>query len=475
MTAPPAPGGLGPGVELDVRPSPPADLIIREAHLLDPRAGLDGRGDLLIRAGVIAELGAPGSLEAPPEAEEIDGGRLHAFPAFFDPHVHLRTPGREDEEDIDSGTHAAAAGGFGGILAMPNTDPVVDTAPVLRSLRERARAGARVPTGFLAAVTRGQAGAELTEMAELADAGAVAFTDDGLPVRSAGTLRLALQYQRLAGRPLALHEEDRELSGDGAMHEGAVSALLGVAGIPSISESTMVARDAAIAGYEGGRIHVQHLSARESVEAVERAKAAGVAITAEATPHHLALTDEAVRGLDTARKMNPPLRAEDDRRALVDGLRWGAIDCVATDHAPHAREEKEEPFELAAMGTTGLETAFAALYTELVEPGVLQLGLLVERMTAGGEPFGVPASRLVPGAPASVCLVDLSARWTMGEEGYRSRSDNSCFAGRELTGRVVLTVASGAVAWRLGDSVEAACGSGRTTAGHEPVRAGSAA
>jgi dihydroorotase len=435
-------------IELDLRAEAPAELLVRRAHLLDPRAELHGPGDVLVRGGRVAEVGAPGGLEAPPEAEEVDAEGLHAFPAFFDPHVHLRTPGREDEEDVESGTRAAAAGGFGGVLAMPNTDPVVDTATVLGSLRESARAEARVPTGFLAAITRGQAGDELTEMADLADAGAVAFTDDGLPVRSAGVLRLALQYQRLARRPLALHEEDPRLSGAGAMHEGAVSALLGVAGIPSISESTMVARDAAIAGYERGRVHMQHLSARASVEAVEQAKAAGVAVGAEVTPHHLTLSHEDVRGLDTARKMNPPLRSDDDRRALVDGLRSGIIDCVATDHAPHAREEKEEPFELAPMGTTGLETAFAALHTELVVPGVLSLGVLVERMTAGASLFDLPAPTLLPNVEAGLCLVDLRARWTVGEEGYESRSENSCFAGRELLGRVRLTVAGGTVAWR---------------------------
>jgi len=435
-------------VVLDSRGAPAACLLIRGAHLLDPRAGLDGPGDLLVREGRIAEIGAPGALEAPGGCEELDAAGLHAFPAFFDPHVHLRTPGREDEEDVESGTRAAAAGGFGGVLAMPNTEPVVDTASVLASLRERARAEAHVPVGFLAAITRGQAGTDLTEMAELSDAGAVAFTDDGLPVRSAGVLRLALQYQRLAGRPLALHEEDPGLSGPGAMHEGAVSALLGVAGIPSISESTMVARDAAVAGYEGGRVHMQHLSARESVAAVEQAKAGGVAVTAEVSPHHLTLTEDDVRTLDTASKMNPPLRGQADRHALIDGLRSGTIDCVATDHAPHAREEKEEPFELAPMGTTGLETAFAALHTELVLPGVLELGLLVERMTAGGALFGVPVPTLRPEAEANVCLLDLESRWTVGETGYQSRSDNSCFAGRELIGRVRLTVASGAVAWR---------------------------
>src|SRR4051812_18917937 len=281
----------------------PTTLLIREAQLLDPRMELDRRADVLIRDGEIAEIGE--GLEAPEGAEVVEAAGLHAFPAFVDPHVHLRTPGREDEEDLDSGTRAAAAGGFCAILAMPNTDPVVDDASVLRSLQDRARAQARVPVGFTAAITRSQQGEDLTEMWELAEAGAAAFTDDGLPVRSGGVMRQALQYQRLAGRVLALHEEDPALSRKGVMHEGIISAALGLAGIPSVSESTMVQRDCALARYEGGRIHIQHLSARESVEAIEAAKAQGVMVTCEASPHHLTLTDEAVRSLDTHFKMNP--------------------------------------------------------------------------------------------------------------------------------------------------------------------------
>ena len=446
MNPAPKAGGRAREIELDRAPVRPSTVLIRGARLLDPRAGLDGRADLLIRDGAIAELGE--SLAAPDGAETVDAEGLHAFPGFVDPHVHLRTPGREDEEDIDSGSRAAAAGGYCAILAQPNTDPVVDSAPVLRSLRERARAEARIPTGFLAAITVGQRGERLTEMAELADAGAAGFTDDGLPVRSAGVMRQALQYQRLAGRLLALHEEDPSLSADGVMHEGAVSAQLGLAGIPSVSESTVIARDCDLASYEGGRIHIQHLSACGSLQVVEMAKQAGVQVTCEATPHHLILTDEAVRSLDTNFKMNPPLRGESDRAALVEGLRNGTIDCVATDHAPHAREEKEQPFELAPMGVTGLETAFAALHTELVLPGLIDLGVLVERMTAGGEPFGLPVPTIEPGAPANVCLVDLDAEWEVGEAGYESRSANCAFAGRRLTGRVRMTVAAGAVAYR---------------------------
>jgi len=433
-------------LDLDRAPVPAATVLIRGARLLDPRTGLDGRSDLLVRDGVVAEIAD--ALEPPQGAELVDGEGLHALPAFVDPHVHLRTPGREDEEDLDSGTRAAAAGGFCAILAQPNTSPVVDSAPVLRSLRERARAEARIPTGFLAAITVGQRGDQLTEMAELAQAGAAGFTDDGLPVRAAGVMRQALQYQRLAGRLLALHEEDPSLSGQGAMHEGEVSALLGLAGIPSISESAQVARDCAIAAYEQGRIHVQHVSALETVETIERAREAGTQVTCEATPHHLLLTDEAVRTLDTNFKMNPPLRGEADRQALIEGLRSGVIDCVATDHAPHAREEKEQPFEVAPMGVTGLETAFAALHSGLVVPGVLALGLLVERMTAGGQPFGLPVPRIERGAPANVVLVDCDAEWEVGEAGYESRSANCAFAGQRLTGRVRMTIADGAVAYR---------------------------
>jgi dihydroorotase len=437
------------GLRLDraQRGGPGTDLLIRGAHLFDPRAGFDGIADILVRGGEIAEIGT--GLDAPEGAETLDAEGLHAFPAFVDPHVHLRTPGREDEEDIDSGSRAAAAGGYCQILAMPNTDPVVDSASILESLRERAREEARVPTGFMAAVTRGQRGEQLTEMAELMDAGAAGFTDDGLPVRNAGVLRQALQYQRLAGGIIALHEEDPSLSGDGAMHEGAVSALLGLAGIPAISESTMIQRDCAIAAFEDARLHLQHLSARESILAVEHAKADCVKVTCEVTPHHLCLTDEAVRSLDASRfKMNPPLRSDADRLALIEALRSGTIDCVATDHAPHAREEKEQPFEVAPMGVTGLETAFAALHTHLVLPGVLSLATVVERMTAGTEPFGLRVPRLAKGVRADVCLADLAAEWEVGEAGYESRSANNAFAGKRLTGRVRMTVADGIVAYR---------------------------
>ncbi len=434
----------------------PAQLLIRGAHVLDPRGDLDGPGDVLVRDGAIAEIGAPGALAAPEGADTIEGTGLHLLPAFFDPHVHLRTPGQEHKETLATGTASAAAGGYCGVVAMPNTSPTLDDASQLRALREQAQRDARVPVGFMPAITRGLAGAELTEMAELRDAGALGFTDDGRPVVAAGMLRRALQYQRLCGGVIALHEEDPSLSGHGVMHEGAVSARLGMAGIPSISESTMVARDAAIAAYEEARVHFQHLSCVESVEALAAWKAAGARVSGEASPHHLALTDETVRSLDARFKMNPPLRTEADRQALIDGLRDGTIECVATDHAPHARHEKEVPFEEAPMGVTGLETAFPVLYTDLVLPGVLPLGLVVERMTAGAALLDLPTPRVAVGEPANLTLVDLGASWEVGARGYASKSGNSCFEGRTLRGVVRLTVAAGAIAHRVDAGVGAA-------------------
>ena len=430
------------------RPCEPAELLIRGVHVLDPRADLDEARDLLIRGGVVAELGAPGSLPAPADGEVLDGSGRHAFPGLVDPHVHLRTPGQEYKETLETGTAAAAAGGFCTLIAMPNTAPVVDQASVLTSLCDSAGREARVPVGFLASITRGLGGEELTEMAELRDCGALGFTDDGRAVASAGMLRKALQYQRLCGGVIALHEEDPALSANGVMHEGAVSARLGLTGIPSISESTMVARDSAIARYEDARVHFQHLSCVESVTALAAAKQAGARVSGEACPHHLTLTDDVVRTLDSRFKMNPPLRSEDDRRALVEALRSGVIDCVATDHAPHARHEKEVPFEQAPMGTTGLETAFAALYTELVLSGELELGVLIERMTAGMALYDLATPRIAPGEPANICVVDLGARWEVGAGGYASRSENCCFHARKLHGRVILTLADGAVAFR---------------------------
>ena len=420
------------------------DLVIRGARVVDPTEGIDAVLDVRVDGGVIAELGSGLDTNA---HRVVEAEGLVLAPAFVDPHVHLRTPGREDEEDLASGTRAAAAGGYAAILAMPNTDPVVDAAAVLGALVERARAEAEVPVGFLAAITKGQEGGELTEMVELGEAGAVGFTDDGKPVEIAGLLRRALQYSGAAGRPLALHCEEPSLSRGGQVHEGPTGAELGFGGYPSVAESVMVARDLALARFEERPVLLLHLSARESVEELRGAQADGVAATAEATPHHLCLTDDAVRSLDPNLKMNPPLRAEEDRAALVDALRDGTIAAIATDHAPHARHEKEDTFEAAPFGVTGLETAFAALYTRLVAPGVLSLATLLDRMSAGpARIFGLERPRIARGAEANLVLLDLDAAWRVDESGFRSKSANSWLLGRTLGGKVRMTVAAGRVA-----------------------------
>ena len=421
------------------------DLVVRGARVLDPTEGIDGTLDVRVDAGIVTEIATAVDANG---HRIVDGAGLVLAPAFVDPHVHLRTPGREDEETIASGTRAAAAGGFCAVLAMPNTDPVVDSAAVLGALVERAKAEAEVPVGFLASISKGQRGGELTEMAELADAGATGFSDDGMPVVSAGLMRRALQYVRVARRRLALHCEEPTLSRGGHMHEGRVSAELGFGGYPSVAESLMVERDLALAAYEGEPLHLLHLSARESVAALEAAQAAGVAATAEVTPHHLCLTDEAVRSLDPNVKMNPPLRAEEDRQALLAALRNGNISALASDHAPHARHEKEVPFEAAPFGVTGLETAFSALYTHLVEPGLLKLETLLERMSAGpARAYGLDAPRIAVGAPANLVLLDLQATRRVAESDFRSRSANSWLLGETVKGQVRMTVAAGRVAF----------------------------
>ena len=413
-------------------------LVFENIRVVDPTRGIDEALTVTVEQGVIASV-EPASAPA--------NGKVLA-PAFVDPHVHLRTPGREDEEDLASGTRAAAAGGYCAILAMPNTDPVVDSASVLGALTEAAAREAEIPVGFLAAITKGQGGAELTEMVELAERGAAGFTDDGRPVVAPGLIRRALQYSAAAGRPVAVHCEEPTLSHGGHVHEGLVSAELGFGGYPSVAESVMVARDLALAGYEQRPLHLLHLSAHESVEELRRARAAGIPATAEVTPHHLCLTDDAVRSLDPNVKMNPPLRASEDRTALIDALLDGTVEAIATDHAPHAREEKEVPFEEAPFGVTGLETAFSALYTQLVEPGVVPLATLLERMSAGpARIYGLDVPTIQVGAEANLVMLDLDAVWHVDEGSFRSKSANSWLLGSKLHGRVVQTVAAGKVVY----------------------------
>ena len=430
---------------LFVKDAPKENIFVRGARVIDPGEGVDAVLDVRIDDGVIAALGQTLDTNS---HRVLDADGLVLAPAFVDPHVHLRTPGREDEETIASGTAAAAAGGYCAILAMPNTEPVVDSAATLGSLIEAARAEAEIPVGFLAAITKGQSGAELTEMGELAAAGAIGFSDDGVPVAAPGMMRRALQYGAVTGRRIALHCEERTLSGDGQMHEGEVSAELGFTGYPSVAESLMVERDLALAAYERQPLHLLHLSAWESVQAVRRARAEGVQATAEVTPHHLCLTDEAIRSLDPNLKMNPPLRSASDRTALIEGLKDGTIVAIATDHAPHARHEKEVPFEAAPFGVTGLETAFGALYTHLVEPGLIPLEVVLDRMSAGpARAYGLDAPRIVVGSAANLVLLDLNASYRITEETFRSRSVNSWLLGETVKGKVRATIAAGRLAY----------------------------
>jgi dihydroorotase len=425
---------------------PAVDMLIKGGRVVDPEAGIDQVCDVLLRKGKVAEVGE--HLVAAKGIREVDAAGMLVMPGFVDLHAHLRTPGREDEEDIASGSLAAAGGGYVTVFAMANTDPTVDTVSVLRGLIDTARAEAVIPVGFFAAVTRGLQGEQLTEMGELGAAGAVAFSDDGRPLATAALTRRALQYVKVSGRYIAVHAQDDSLMAGGQMHEGAVSARLGLTGIPDLCESLDVARVLDIAAYEQARVHICHVSAAASLASIERAKAAGVAVTAEVTPHHLTLTDSAVETLSANFKMNPPLRPESDRAALVAALKSGLVDCVATDHAPHAAEENDVPFEEAPFGIVGLETAFSVLYSELVASHALDLSTLITRMSAAPARIaGIAVPAIVPGAVANLCVVDPGHRWTVTAQSLQSRSFNSAWLGRELTARVVFTVAAGHLAW----------------------------
>ena len=433
---------------LACRRLPPECLFLPDVHLVDPELGVDVRGDLLIDAGRIAALG-PG-LSVPAGAEvltELAG--CHVFPGFVDSHVHLRTPGFEYKEDLASGTRAAAAGGYVAVVAMANTDPVIDGGPLAAWVLDEADLQADVAVGQVGAVSRGLEGREMAELRELVEAGVTAFSDDGRPVSDADLLLEALRYLDGTGRPVLLHLEDPDLAFEGVMHEGRWSARLGLKGAPAAAESGDLARALEVARYAGGTtevaIHLQHLSAEASVRLLTEAKDEGLPVTAEVTPHHLLLTDELVQSFDQNLRVNPPLRSESDRRSLVAALREGLIDCIGTDHAPHAPHEKEVPFEQAASGTIGLETAFAALYGGLVVPGELSLPRLVEALSSAPcRCLGLEAPHLRVGAPADLCVVDLEESWTVAVDDLKGKSRNCAFLGRGVQGRVLLTVVAGA-------------------------------
>lgn len=452
-----SPAGRGP--RFLCRPLPPECFVLPAVRLFDPSLGLDTVGDLVIADGTISAMGL--DVVRPDGAEVLDGHRgCTVFPGFVDMHVHLRSPGQEYKEDVASAAHAAADGGYVMVVGMANTVPPVDSGPLATWVLEQAALGADVLVGQVGAVSRGLRGEELAEIRELVDAGVAAFSDDGLPVADSELLLSALRYLRGTGRPVLLHLEDRSLSIGGAMHEGAWSARLGIRGVPGAAESGPLAQALEVLRHtcrEAGSpatpagvgtmatpIHFQHLSAADSVRLVGRAKTEGLPVTAEVSPHHLLLTDERVRSFDQNLKMNPPLRSSADRDALVAGLADGVIDCVATDHAPHAPHEKEVPFEDAPFGTVGLETAFAALYGGLVAPGRVGLGRLIDALSAAPcRCLGIEAPRLAVGAPARFCVVDLDEEWVVGPGDLAGKSRNSAFLGERVQGRVVMTVVDG--------------------------------
>jgi dihydroorotase len=419
-------------------------MLLRGGRVIDPSRAIDQVADVLVQDGRIAGVGL--NLAGPDGTEVRDVHGLVVAPGLVDVHVHLREPGNEDEETVASGARAAAAGGFTAICAMPNTDPVTDNqAAVGFIVRQSMRAGfAKVhPIG---AISVGQKGERLAEFGEMVGAGAVAVSDDGRPVASGHLMRTALEYARTFDIPVADHCEEFTLAAGGAMHEGLVAARLGLKGIPAAAEEIMVARDLLLAELTGGHVHLCHMSTSGSVELIRRARERGVRVTAEVTPHHLALTDHACEGYDTHAKMNPPLREAADVAALRAALKDGTVDCVATDHAPHAYDEKEAAFDDAPFGVIGLETAFGVCHTELVLGGVLTLPELLLRMsTAPARAFHLAGGTLERGASADLAVFDVGTAWAVESGQLWSKSRNTPFAGRRLTGRAVLTVVAGRV------------------------------
>jgi dihydroorotase len=422
------------------------ELLLRRARVVDPNTGRDDVADIRIGAGVIEEMGEG---LVPAGAEVIDCEAMIVIPGLVDLHTHLREPGFEHKETIETGTRAAALGGYTAISSMANTEPVTDHAAIVAEIREKATAAGLADVFPVGAVTKGLAGESIAEMGEMVEGGVRVFSDDGNCVPTARIMRNALTYAKAFSQEVVIadHCEDHSLVQGGHMHEGAHSYAMGVGGRPAEAEETIVARDIAVARMTGGRLHLCHLSSARSVQLVRAGKAEGIRISAEVTPHHLVFTDDDLITYDTNFKINPPLRTADDRDALRAGLADGTIDVVATDHAPHAIEEKESEFDRSPPGTIGLETAFAAVLTHLVEPGIVTLSRAVEAMSVvparilGATAHGSP---IEPGRPANLTIVDLGERWNV-EAPFASKARNSAFLGSSLTGRVRHTVLRGSL------------------------------
>ncbi|HXV86857.1 MAG TPA: dihydroorotase [Gemmatimonadales bacterium] len=423
-------------------------LLITNGRVIDPANGMDQVADVLLAEGRIRGVGA--GLGRPDGADVVDARGLVVAPGLIDLHVHLREPGNEDVETVASGAHAAAAGGFTAVCAMPNTDPVTDNQAAVGFLVKQAAAAAAARVYPIGAVSLGQRGEQLAEFGEMVAAGAVAVSDDGKPVATSQLMRMALSYAQAFGIPVADHCEDPTIP-RGVMHEGVVSARLGLRGIPSASEEIIVARDLILAELTGGRVHLCHISTRGSVDLIRRAKERGVRATAEVTPHHVTLTHEACLGYDTNAKMSPPLREPADIAALRAGLKDGTLDVIASDHAPHAYDAKEREFDDAPNGIVGLETALALGITELVGGGVLTLPELVDRLSARpARVFNLPGGTLARNAVADLVIFDPRAEWTVNSAMFRSKSRNTPFGGRRLTGRVTRTIVEGRTVFASG-------------------------
>ena len=427
-------------------------LLIRGGRLVDPASGRDGAFDVRIDgdAGSVLEVG---ERLAPEGADELDATGLVVMPGFIDLHAHLREPGREYAETIASGLRAAAAGGFTAVCAMPNTDPVVDNRAIAEFLVSKARAAAGTRLYPIGAITKGQLGRELAEFGEMQIAGAVALSDDGKWLADGALLRHAFEHASLFGMPIVQHAEDPTLSGGSPMHEGAVSTRLGLTGQPAIAEAAAVARDLLVAELSGGRLHVAHLSTGRALALVREAKARGLSVTCEVTPHHLVLTDEEVArsGFSTNSKMNPPLREASDVEALVAGLVDGTVDAIATDHAPHHEDEKAVEFHTAPFGIVGLETATAIVHDALVRTGRLSWARFAELFSTGpAAAFGLPGGGLAPGSPGDVTLFDPRLEWTVDPLRFESLSRNPPFGGRSLVGAPAATIVRGRIVWTRG-------------------------
>jgi dihydroorotase len=428
--------------------SPDQRLIFRGATVIDPDQGIEGTRTVVVEDGRISDLLEGDGPAARPGDELIDAKGRWLLPGLIDLHAHLREPGEEYKETLATGGAAAAAGGFTALVAMPNTRPPIDSAALVEYVVRRAAATCPVRVYPAGAVSLGQKGEVLAEIGDMKAAGAVVLTDDGRPIMNASLMRRALEYARTFDLPVSVHEEDLNLVAGGCMHEGAVATRLGLAGIPSQAEEAMVLRDLALCELTSGRLHLAHLSTAGSVRAVRAAKARGLPVTAEATPHHFTLTDAAVAGYDTDTKMNPPLRAAEDLSAVREGLADGTLDAIATDHAPHSPVEKDLEFDRAANGVVGLETALA-LGLRLVAEKVLSPRRLVELLTIGpARTFGLPGGTLRRGVAADLTLVDPNAEWTVEPSRLLSRSKNTPFKGWRLKGQVMLTAVAGRVVYR---------------------------